>query len=263
MNKEETYKIIKDGYQNIIKHPLKTEITELRECLEMLYGIPEVGNFLEIINRVILCCNVISTKIINMIPERGDMTKFSSFSEMLSVHPADMYPRIRHSFDFENIKEKVHNLNVLFYDNTMTLVSKQFEKVQDLNLVCKKKDLSEADLEIDNADQLKSIEFTLHLFGLMRFNIAEKWGLSDSFSSVNQFDYDKVQLMKIEFLIKLIDDSCKLQVREWKLNMERYRDDVLNRLIHLIKFLEVNSSLAHEILVNWNIENKNGGRMYS
>tara|TARA_B100000900_G_scaffold409275_1_gene424915 strand:+ start:578 stop:1381 length:804 start_codon:yes stop_codon:yes gene_type:complete len=267
MNREETYRIIKEGYSNIDKHPLKNEIEELRDCFEKLNGIvkeeDKEGDFFEVICRIILCCNVISVKVINMIPERGDMTKFSSFAEMLSVHPSEMYPRIRHSLDFENIKEKVSNLNVIFYDNNISLVSKQFEKVQDLKLVNKKKDLSDSDLEIDKAEQLNSIEFTIHLFELMRYNIAEKWGISDSFSGVNKFDYDAVQLMKVNFLNKLIDDTFKIQIREWNLTMERFKDDVLNRLIHLIKFLEVNSSLSQEILVNWSIEKRNVGRMYS
>ena len=271
MSLDKRSEIITNGYLDINKHPLKEEISKLRNCQSELLSekCDSIAKMLEITENIISINDIINNKIILMLPERGDMSKFSSFQELLDIHPGDGISRIRYTFDFEVINNKLNTFNIDFFDNTINLVTKDFEKIKNLKLNCKKKDIesdkdlkSDKDLESDKSEQVNSIKFELHIIELIRYLIAKKWNLEDSFSKVEHFDYDDIQTLKINFLNNLIENCWKLQHKDWYANFVRIKNENINRLTYLIKFLEVNRNLVHEVLVNWQISNTNS-RMYS
>ena len=257
-------KIITNGYLDINKHPLKDEIKNLRECQSNLLNpdFNSVSKIIEISTNIISINNIINNKILLMLPERGDMSKISSFNELIDIHPMDGIARIKYTFDFELVNEKLSTFNTTFFDNTINTVTKHFEKISNLRIIKNNKDLSEDDLEIDKLDQVRLIKFELHIVELIRFLVAKKWNLDDSFSEVEHYKYDDIQLLKIKFLNNLIDNSCKMQDKEWSVNFIKLKSEIINKLSYLIKFLEVNKNLIHEILVNWKISSTNS-RMYS
>ena len=253
--------IIKEGYTDISKHILKEELTLYRNILDTLtLNPPNLSTLKDSLDTILKISNQISHKLLNMLPGKGDLPKFDAYLEFISMNPAEGPGKLKYSFDFEIFKKSANTINLDKFNDSVDKVSKQSEKILDLQISNKKKDLTDSDIEDDKQEQIRQLKFKVHVADFLRYKLASYWGINmDIDVEVFKYEYNDIENTKIGFVLRLIDQTVKNEVNEYQEILKVMTSNVVCRLCCLIKLLEVNSTLLQDILVNWKLKEDRSG----
>tara|TARA_E500000178_G_scaffold324168_1_gene350381 strand:+ start:3205 stop:4008 length:804 start_codon:yes stop_codon:yes gene_type:complete len=253
--------IIKDGYSDIKKHIFKEELTLYRNIIDTLTLNPtDLNNMKGCLDIIIKINYQISHKLLNMLPGKGDLAKFDAFLEFISLNPAEGAGKLKYSFDFELFKKSTDNINLDKFYNSVDKVSNQAEKILDLQISSKKKDLTDSDVEVDKQEQIRQLKFKIHVADFLRYKLAGYWGIKiDIDEEVLKFEYNDVEKTKVDFVSRLIDQTVKTEIVEYQEILRVMNQNIVCRLCCLTKLLEVNSALLQDILVNWKLKEDRSG----
>jgi hypothetical protein len=253
--------IIKEGYTDISKHILKDELILYRDIIDTLtLNSPNLGTLKDSLDIILKMNNQISHKLLNMLPGKGDLAKFDAFLEFISMNPAEGPGKLKYSFDFEIFKKSANTINLDKFNDSVDKVSKQSEKILDLQISNKKKDLTDSDIEDDKQDQIRQLKFKVHVADFLRYKLASYWGINmDIDEEVFKYQYNDIEKTKIDFVLRLIDQTVKNEVNEYQEILKVMTSNVVCRLCCLTKLLEVNSTLLQDILVNWKLKEDRSG----
>jgi len=285
--------IQKSYVENLSKHPLKSEIEELRSIISSLYDLEEdtLATEMEgIIEQGTSMLYTVNLRLQNQMPPLYDKSKQVMYFEIMELNKVDFSYRLKYSLDLELILQKLRKNLKETFEKALKYVNDEAGEIIKMKITKEKnKDEESSDISASNANgkddesgdkkkddssaqasgsTIDDLHFQIYMKNMVRNRLRAYYGLTSAkVMDTGEGDSDAAwsavpdsvevtddRKLKIEFVKKLITEAIDHCSKDCNSQLQLLRREVIFKLNFLRKAFETNKDPFHEILVNWELE---------
>ena len=271
--------------EDIKKHPLKSEIEEIRDLIGKLHGLEvsaSPNEFEKLIEKMVDMLNLVNLRLQNRMPSLYDKSKQAMYFEIMELNRLDFSYRLKYSLELElsfqkirkHLKDTFEKAFKYVNDEAGEIIKMKISKPKEEEVgngnktngkdSCEDEDKDEKKGETPEGNTMDDLQWQIYMKNMIRNELRNHYGLTSkptatametngSYNDI-KFEMNDEKKLKIQFVKNLITESIEHCAPEFESQIEQFKRSVLFKLNFIRKSWETNKDPFQEILVNWELE---------